>query len=174
MLSHVPGLQTYNSKQPFSLVNGVAVQIYRQASKLTTSPGSLRLHIEITCDYITLQIYMRPAERRGWKYARLALGRFAWPCIFPSPAFNSLPAEINDWDMIFRDRAGLLRDLEDAVEFLAQCRHILSDLVVGDFSVDLGRGDMFMPQHLRYGFQRYALRKRNRRSEGMPSHVSNI
>ena len=61
MLSHVPGLQTYNSKQPFSLVNGVAVQIYRQASKLTTSPGSLRLHIEITCDYITLQIYM-PSE----------------------------------------------------------------------------------------------------------------
>ena len=71
-LSHVPGLQTYNSKQPFSMVNGVAVQIYRQASKLTTSPGSLRLHIEITCDYITLQIYMRPAKRRGWKSARLA------------------------------------------------------------------------------------------------------
>ena len=22
-------------------------------------------------------------------------GRFAWPCIFPSPAINSLPAEIN-------------------------------------------------------------------------------
>jgi len=72
MLSHVPGLQTYNSKQPFSQVNGIAVQIYRQASKLTTSPGSLRRHIKITCDYITLQIYMRPAERRGWKYARLA------------------------------------------------------------------------------------------------------
>ena len=54
------------------MVNGVAVQIYRQASKLTTSPGSLRLHIEITCDYITLQIYMRPAKRRGWKSARLA------------------------------------------------------------------------------------------------------
>lgn len=65
MLSHVPGLQTYNSKQPFSLVNGVAVQIYRQASKLTTSPGSLRLHIKITCDYITLQIYMRPADAAG-------------------------------------------------------------------------------------------------------------
>ncbi|WP_220398834.1 hypothetical protein, partial [Alistipes sp. AM16-43] len=54
------------------LVNGVAVQIYRQASKLTSSPGSLRLHIKITCDYITLQIYMRSAKRRGWKYARLA------------------------------------------------------------------------------------------------------
>ena len=72
MLSHVPGLQTYNSKQPFSQVNGIAVQIYRQASKLTTSPGSLRRHIKITCDYITLQIYMRPAKCRGWKSARLA------------------------------------------------------------------------------------------------------
>ena len=123
MLSHVPGLQTYNSKQPFSLVNGVAVQIYRQASKLTTSPGSLRLHIEITCDYITLQIYMRPAKRREWKSARLALGRFARPCAFPSPAINSLSAERGYRDIgyitIFRDNAGLLRDLENAVEFLA-------------------------------------------------------
>ena len=75
-------------------------------------------------------------------------GRFAWPCGFPSPAFNSLPAEINDWDMIFRDRAGLLCDLEDTAQFLAQCRHILSDLVIGNLGVDLGRGDMFMFQHL--------------------------
>ena len=73
--------------------------------------------------------------------------------------------------MIFRDRAELLRDLEDTVQFLAQYRHILFDLVVGDFSVDLGRGDMFMPQHLRYGFQRYALRERDRRGEGMTRHV---
>ena len=67
---------------------------------------------------------------------------------------------------IFRDCAGLLRDFEDAVEFLAQCCHILSDLVIGD----LGRGDPFMSQHLAEGFQRYALRKRNRRGEGVP-HV---
>ena len=86
MLSHVPGLQTYNSKQPFSLVNGVAVQIYRQASKLTSSPGSLRLHIKITCDYITLQIYMRSAKRRGWKYAR--------PC--ESPEGRALHISISD------------------------------------------------------------------------------
>ena len=106
MLSHVPGLETYNSKQPFSLVNGVAVQIYRQASKLTTSPGSLRLHIEITCDYITLQIYMRPAKRREWKSARLALGRFARPCGFPSPAINSLPAERSYRDLDIYDISG--------------------------------------------------------------------
>ena len=139
MLSHVPGLQTYNSKQPFSLVNGVAVQIYRQASKLTTSPGSLRLHIEITCDYITLQIYMRPAKRWGWKSQGSPFERFAWPCVFSSPVFNSLPAEIgNIRYTIFRDNAGLLRNLEDAVEFFAQRRHILSDLVVGDLGVNLG------------------------------------
>ena len=71
---------------------------------------------------------------------------------------------------IFRDCAGLLRDLEDAVEFLAQCRHILSDLVIGDFSVDLGRGDPFMSQRLADCFQRYALRERDRRGEGVP-HV---
>ena len=68
---------------------------------------------------------------------------------------------------VFRNRAGLLRDLEDAVEFFAQCRHILSDLVVGDAGIDLGRGDPFVSQHLRYGFQRYALCKRDRRGEGM-------
>ena len=81
--------------------------------------------------------------------------------------------EINSEDIryaLFRDRAGLLCDLEDDVEPLAQCRHILPDLVIGDFSIDLGRGDPFMSQHLADGFQRYALRKRNRRGEGVP-HV---
>ena len=76
--------------------------------------------------------------------------------------------------MIFRDRAGLLRDLEDTVEFLAQRRHIPADLVIGDLGVDLGRGDPFMSQHFADRFQRYALCKRNRRGKGMPGHVSNI
>ena len=62
-------------------------------------------------------------------------------------------------------------DLEDTVQLLAQRRHILPDLVIGDFSIDLGRGDPFMSQHLADGFQRYALRKRDRRGEGMPRHV---
>ena len=102
------------------------------------------------------------------------LGRFAWPCGFSSPAINSLPAERDDRDIryaLFRDRAGLLRDLEDTVQFLAQCRHIPADLVIGDFGVDLGRGDMFMSQHLADRFQRYALRKRDRCGKGMPRHV---
>ena len=85
-----------------------------------------------------------------------------------------LSAEINSEDIryaLFRDRAGLLRDLEDAVEPLAQCRHILPDLVIGDFSIDLGRGDPFMSQHLADRFQRYTLRKRDRCGKGMPRHV---
>ena len=99
-------------------------------------------------------------------------GRFAWPCGFSAPVFNSLPAEIgNIRYTIFRDNAGLLRNLEDAVEFFAQRRHILSDLVVGDLGVNLGRGDMFMSQHLRYGFQRYALRERDRRGKCIPGHM---
>lgn len=84
MLSHVPGLQTYNSKQPFSLVNGVAVQIYRQASKLTTSPGSLRLHIKITCDYITLQIYMRQAKAAGGTLHKVCLWQLVLTLRCPS------------------------------------------------------------------------------------------
>ena len=72
---------------------------------------------------------------------------------------------------IFRDCAGLLRDLEDAVEPLAQCRHILSDFIVGNSGIDLGRGDPFVPQHLADRFQRHALRKRDRRGKGMPGHV---
>ena len=82
-------------------------------------------------------------------------GRFAWPCGFPSPVFNSLPAE-NYMNLT----TGLLHNLEDIV-----------DLVIGNLGVDLGRGDMFMYQHLADCFQRYALRKRDRRCEGMPRHV---
>ena len=65
---------------------------------------------------------------------------------------------------------GLLCDPEDTVQFLAQRRHIPADLVVSDARIDLSRGDPFMSQHLADGFQRYALRKRNRRGEGVP-HV---
>ena len=60
---------------------------------------------------------------------------------------------------------GLLCDPEDTVQFLAQRRHIPADLVVSDARIDLSRGDPFMSQHLADGFQRYALRKRNRRAK---------
>lgn len=118
MLSHVPGLQTYNSKQPFSQVNGIAVQIYRQASKLTTSPGSLRRHIKITCDYITLQIYMRPAHgiggtscKAGREDALYSLAaypldpylcvRVEWGFSFPASRYSFGPLDVLGDDTIF-------------------------------------------------------------------------
>ena len=66
---------------------------------------------------------------------------------------------------------GLLCDPEDTVQFLAQRRHIPADLVVSDARIDLSRGDPFMSQHLADRFQRYALRERDRRGEGMTRHV---
>ena len=65
----------------------------------------------------------------------------------------------------------LLCEFEDTIEFLAQYRHILSDPIIGDAGIDLGRSDPFMPQHLADCFQRYALRERNRRGECVPRHV---
>ena len=117
----------------------------------------------------------RPAKRREWKYARLAPRaiRTALRISISGDKFPVGGKELQGYWIytIFRDNAGLLRDLENAVEFLAQRRHILSDLIVGDFSIDLGRGDMFVPQHLANRFQRYVLRERDRRGEGMPRHV---
>ncbi len=157
MLSHVSGLQTYNSKQPFSQVNGIAVQIYRQASKLTTSPGSLRRHIKITCDYITLQIYMRPAKHRGWKYARLACGRFTRPCGFPSPAIHCLSAENLELPLSFGLTVALFRqsrELESITYFILNLIYGITYHLVCDFGIDLCCGRVFMSQHLRNRFQR--------------------
>ena len=46
-----------------------------------------------------------------------------------------------------------------------------ADLVVSDARIDLSRSDPFMSQHLADRFQRYALRERDRRGEGVPRHV---
>ena len=61
--------------------------------------------------------------------------------------------------------------MEYIIQLLTQCRHILSDLIIGDAGIDLGRGDPFMSQHLADRFQRHALRERDRRGEGVPREV---
>ena len=173
----------YHMYQVFkpTILNSHSLWLMESQSKSTAKPQSLR-QAPVHCDSIS-KLPVITSRCKSTCVQQNAgdgntqgspLGRFAWPCGFPSPAFNSLPAEINSEDIryaLFRDRAGLLCDLEDAAEFLAQCLHILSDLVIGDFSVDLGRGDPFMSQHLADRFQRYTLCERNRRSEGMPRHV---
>ena len=161
-----------------TILNSHSLWLMESQSKSTAKPQSLR-QAPVHCDSISkLPVItsrckstcdQQNAEEGNTQGS--PFGRFAWPCVFPSPAFNSLPAERDDRDIryaLFRDRAGLLRDLEDTVQFLAQCRHIPADLVIGDFGVDLGRGDAFMPQHLADGLQRYALRKRDRCGKSMP------
>ena len=72
---------------------------------------------------------------------------------------------------LFFNFPDLLCDTENPVEFLGEGIHILSNLVIGDASINLGCGDPLMPQHLADCFQRDTLRKRDRRSESMPFHV---
>lgn len=57
--------------------------------------------------------------------------------------------------------------LEFITDPFRQRIHIPAYLVIGDFGINLGRGNMFVPQHFRYGFQWYALRQRDRRGERM-------
>ena len=116
---------------------------------------------------------MRPAKRQRWKYARLAL-RAIRMALRISISGDKFPAGGKRLWYSIQNRTGLLRNLEDAVEFLAQCRHILSDFIVGNSGIDLGRGDAFMPQHLADGLQRYALRERDRCGKSMPRAISNI
>ena len=47
----------------------------------------------------------------------------------------------------------------------------MPDLVIGDFGVDLGRGNVFMPEHFREGFKRHSVLKADRGSIGMPPCV---
>ena len=37
-------------------------------------------------------------------------GRFAWPCGFPSPVFNSLPVETDDGDIRYIRYSGIVPD----------------------------------------------------------------
>ena len=61
--------------------------------------------------------------------------------------------------------------LESIAYLFRQCVHIPAYLVIGNFGINLGRGNMFVSQHFRYGFQRYALRQRDCRSERMAGYV---
>lgn len=141
-----------------TILNSHSLWLMESQSKSTAKPQSLR-QAPVHCDSISKLPVITSRCKSTCDQQNAGdgnmqgspLGRFAWPCVFPSPAINYRPVEINSEDIryaLFRDRAGLLRAPEDAVEFLAQRRHIPADLVIGNLGVDLGRGDMFMFQHL--------------------------
>lgn len=119
------------------------------------------------------------------------LGRFAWPCGFSAPAFNSLPAErdykdISDFfafkgetiyavltwfRIVFPNSPLFLYSHEFIRQLLFEHLHFPIDHRLGDLGVGLRRGDAFMSQHLRERFQRYAVHQADRRGIGVASLV---
>ena len=59
----------------------------------------------------------------------------------------------------------LLRQTVFVAEAFGERRHVAAYLFIGDLRVDLGGENIGVPQHLRYGLQRYALRERDGRGE---------
>lgn len=117
---------------------------------------------------------MRPAKHRGWKYARLACGRFTRPCGFPSPAIHCLSAENLELPLSFGLTVALFRqsrELESITYFILNLIYGITYHLVCDFGIDLCCGRVFMSQHLRNRFQRNTVHQSNRRGERVPRHM---
>ena len=119
------------------------------------------------------------------------LGRFAWPCVFPSPAFNSLPAErdyrdISDFfvlkgetiyavltwlRIVFPNCLLFLYSHKFIRQLLLEHLHFPVDHRLGHLRIPLCRGDAFVPQHLRERFQRHAVHQADRRGIGMAADM---
>ena len=100
----------YHMYQVFkpTILNSHSLRLMESQSKSTAKPQSLR-QAPVHCDAISKlpvitsrckstcdQQNAKDGNTQGSPF-----GRFAWPCIFPSPAFNSLPAE-RDYGIVSR------------------------------------------------------------------------
>ena len=94
----------YHMYQVFkpTILNSHSLWLMESQSKSTAKPQSLR-QAPVHCDSISKlpvitsrckstcdQQNAKDGNTQGSPF-----GRFAWPCVFSSPVFNSLPAEIN-------------------------------------------------------------------------------
>ena len=100
----------YHMYQVFkpTILNSHSLWLMESQSKSTAKPQSLR-QAPVHCDSISKlpvitsrckstcdQQNAKDGNTQGSPF-----GRFAWPCVFPSPAFNSLPAE-RDYGIVSR------------------------------------------------------------------------
>ena len=100
----------YHMYQVFkpTILNSHSLWLMESQSKSTAKPQSLR-QAPVHCDSISklpvitsrckstcVQQNAGDGNTQGSPF-----GRFAWPCVFPSPAFNSLPAE-RDYGIVSR------------------------------------------------------------------------
>ena len=100
----------YHMYQVFkpTILNSHSLRLMESQSKSTAKPQSLR-QAPVHCDAISKLpvITSRCKSTCDQQNAKdgntqgSPLGRFAWPCVFPSPAFNSLPAE-RDYGIVSR------------------------------------------------------------------------
>ena len=100
----------YHMYQVFkpTILNSHSLWLMESQSKSTAKPQSLR-QAPVHCDSISKLpvITSRCKSTCDQQNANAGntqgspFGRFAWPCVFPSPAFNSLPAE-RDYGIVSR------------------------------------------------------------------------
>ena len=94
----------YHMYQVFkpTILNSHSLWLMESQSKSTAKPQSLR-QAPVHCDSISKLPVITSrckstCDQQNAKDGNMQgspLGRFAWPCVFSSPVFNSLPAEIN-------------------------------------------------------------------------------
>ena len=100
----------YHMYQVFkpTILNSHSLWLMESQSKSTAKPQSLR-QAPVHCDSISkLPVITSRCkstcdqQNAGAENTQGSLfSRFAWPCVFPSPAFNSLPAE-RDYGIVSR------------------------------------------------------------------------
>ena len=100
----------YHMYQVFkpTILNSHSLRLMESQSKSTAKPQSLR-QAPVHCDAISKLPVITSRCKSTCDQQNAGdgntqgspLGRFAWPCGFPSPAFNSLPAE-RDYGIVSR------------------------------------------------------------------------
>ena len=115
----------YHMYQVFkpTILNSHSLWLMESQSKSTAKPQSLR-QAPVHCDSISKlpvitsrckstcdQQNAKDGNTQGSPF-----GRFAWPCVFPSPAFNSLPAE-RDYGIVSRIAPAYCATLKTLLSF---------------------------------------------------------
>ena len=100
----------YHMYQVFkpTILNSHSLRLMESQSKSTAKPQSLR-QAPVHCDAISKLPVITSRCKSTCDQQNAGdgntqgspFGRFAWPCVFPSPAFNSLPAE-RDYGIVSR------------------------------------------------------------------------
>ena len=100
----------YHMYQVFkpTILNSHSLRLMESQSKSTAKPQNLR-QAPVHCDAISKLPVITSRCKSTCDQQNAGdgntqgspLGRFAWPCVFPSPAFNSLPAE-RDYGIVSR------------------------------------------------------------------------